>query len=102
MAADSSACRARRGTSIRRETGASRIRERERFCNGGSATRVPDVSSGGCPKLKGDAVSRVNGISRIEELRRALSKADASAFLVEGRVIRRVIREQFGYWVFLY
>lgn len=42
-------------------------------------------------------MSRVNGISRIEELRRALSKADSSAFLVEGRVIRRVIREQFGF-----
>jgi len=47
--------------------------------------------------LKGTAVSRVEGISRIEELRRALSRADASAFLVEGRVIRRVIREQFGF-----
>ncbi|MBC7967181.1 MAG: hypothetical protein H7Z17_14805, partial [Fuerstia sp.] len=82
---------------MRGETGASRIRDRERFCNGGSATKVPDVSSGECPNLKGDAVSRVNGISRIEELRRALSKADASAFLVEGRVIRRVIREQFGF-----
>lgn len=42
-------------------------------------------------------MSRVEGISRIEELRRALSRADASAFLVEGRVIRRVIREQFGF-----
>ena len=42
-------------------------------------------------------MSRVNGISRIEELRRALSKADASAYLVESRVIRRVIREQFGF-----
>lgn len=42
-------------------------------------------------------MSRVNGISRIEELRRALSRADASAYLVEGRVIRRVIREQFGF-----
>ncbi|MCA9013643.1 MAG: hypothetical protein KDB01_28020, partial [Planctomycetaceae bacterium] len=39
----------------------------------------------------------MNGISRIEELRRALSHADASAYLVEGRVIRRVIREQFGF-----
>jgi hypothetical protein len=47
--------------------------------------------------LKGKAVSRVEGISRIEELRRALSRADASAYLVEGRVIRRVIREQFGF-----
>jgi hypothetical protein len=37
------------------------------------------------------------GISRIEELRRALTRADASAYLVEGRVIRRVIREQFGF-----
>ncbi len=42
-------------------------------------------------------MSRVNGISRIEELRRALSRADASAYLVESRVIRRVIREQFGF-----
>lgn len=42
-------------------------------------------------------MSRVEGLSRIEELRRALSRADASAFLVEGRVIRRVIREQFGF-----
>ncbi len=51
----------------------------------------------GRPKLKGKVVSRVEGISRIEELRRALSRADASAYLVEGRVIRRVIREQFGF-----
>lgn len=42
-------------------------------------------------------MSRANGISRIEELRRALSRADASAYLVESRVIRRVIREQFGF-----
>ncbi len=42
-------------------------------------------------------MSRGDGISRIEELRRALSRADASAYLVEGRVIRRVIREQFGF-----
>lgn len=42
-------------------------------------------------------MSRVEGISRIEELRRALSRADASAYLVESRVIRRVIREQFGF-----
>jgi len=42
-------------------------------------------------------VSRVDGISRIEELRRALSRADASAYLVESRVIRRVIREQCGF-----
>lgn len=42
-------------------------------------------------------MSRAEGISRIEELRRALTRADASAYLVEGRVIRRVIREQFGF-----
>ena len=42
-------------------------------------------------------MSRVNGISRIDELRRALSRADASAYLVESRVIRRVIREQYGF-----
>ena len=42
-------------------------------------------------------MSRGDGISRIDELRRALSQADASAYLVESRVIRRVIREQFGF-----
>lgn len=41
-------------------------------------------------------MSKVNG-PRIEELRRALSHADPSAFLVEPRVIRRVIRERFGF-----
>jgi hypothetical protein len=41
-------------------------------------------------------VSKVNG-PRIEELRRALSLANPSAFLVEPRVIRRVIRERFGF-----
>ena len=41
-------------------------------------------------------MSKVNG-PRIEELRRALSQADPSAFLVEPRVIRRVIRERFGF-----
>lgn len=41
-------------------------------------------------------MSKVNG-PRIEELRRALSLADPSAFLVEPRVIRRVIRERFGF-----
>ncbi|HQZ65985.1 MAG TPA: hypothetical protein PLY87_12940 [Planctomycetaceae bacterium] len=42
-------------------------------------------------------MSRGDEVSRIEELRRALTRADSSAFLVEGRVIRRVIREQFGF-----
>ncbi len=42
-------------------------------------------------------MSRGEEVSRIEELRRALTRADSSAFLVEGRVIRRVIREQFGF-----
>ena len=41
-------------------------------------------------------MSKVNG-PRIEELRRALSLANPSAFLVEPRVIRRVIRERFGF-----
>ena len=41
-------------------------------------------------------MSKVNG-PRIEELRRALSHADPSAFLVEPRVIRRVIRERYGF-----
>lgn len=41
-------------------------------------------------------MSKVNGPG-IEELRRALSHADPSAFLVEPRVIRRVIRERFGF-----
>lgn len=35
--------------------------------------------------------------TRIEELRRALAQADGGAFLVESRVIRRVIRELQGY-----
>lgn len=42
-------------------------------------------------------MSRVDEVSRINELRRALSRADASAYLVEGRVIRRVIRERFAF-----
>ncbi len=42
-------------------------------------------------------VSNVNGSSRILELRRALSQADPAAFLVEPRVIRRVIRERFAF-----
>ena len=42
-------------------------------------------------------MSTVAVASRIEELRRALSQADPSAFLVEPRVIRRVIRERFGF-----
>jgi len=33
---------------------------------------------------------------RIDELRRALWGVDASAYLVEGRVIRRVIRSRLG------
>ena len=41
-------------------------------------------------------MSKVNG-PRIEELRRALTHADPSAFLVEPRVIRRVIRERYGF-----
>ncbi len=41
-------------------------------------------------------MSKVNGPG-IEELRRALTHADPSAFLVEPRVIRRVIRERFGF-----
>ncbi|RLS77618.1 MAG: hypothetical protein DWI00_05000 [Planctomycetota bacterium] len=41
-------------------------------------------------------MSKVSG-PRIEELRRALSHANPSAFLVEPRVIRRVIRERFGF-----
>jgi len=35
-------------------------------------------------------------ISRIQALRGALSTADRSAYLVESRVIRRVIRERYG------
>ncbi len=42
-------------------------------------------------------MSTVAATSRIAELRRALSQADSSAFLVEARVIRRVIRERFGF-----
>jgi len=42
-------------------------------------------------------VSKVDGLSRIDELRRALTQADPSAFLVEPRVIRRVIRERFSF-----
>ncbi len=42
-------------------------------------------------------MSKVDGLSRIDELRRALTQADPSAFLVEPRVIRRVIRERFGF-----
>ena len=42
-------------------------------------------------------MSKVAGSSRIEELRRALTRADHAAFLVEPRVIRRVIRERFGF-----
>ncbi len=55
-----------------------------------------------CPErhqleIQGDIVSTVAATSRIAELRRALSQADSSAFLVEARVIRRVIRERFGF-----
>jgi hypothetical protein len=39
----------------------------------------------------------MDATTRIEELRRALAKADAGSFLVEPRVIRRVIRELHGY-----
>ncbi len=42
-------------------------------------------------------MSKVDGLSRIDELRRALTQADPSAFLVEPRVIRRVIRERFSF-----
>ncbi len=42
-------------------------------------------------------MSKVDGITRIEELRRALSRSDAAAYLVEPRVIRRVIRELYGF-----
>jgi len=42
-------------------------------------------------------VSKIDESSRIQELRRALSRADATAFLVEPRVIRRVIRERYGF-----
>ncbi|MCA9035380.1 MAG: hypothetical protein KDA91_09625, partial [Planctomycetaceae bacterium] len=35
--------------------------------------------------------------SRLNELRRALTECDATAFLVEPRVIRRVIRDRHGY-----
>jgi len=35
--------------------------------------------------------------SRIEELRQALSSADRSAYLVEARLIRRIIRERYGF-----
>lgn len=36
-------------------------------------------------------------MDRIQELRRALQLAEPSAFLVEPRVIRRVIRERHGF-----
>ena len=36
-------------------------------------------------------------VTRIQELRRALTQSDSGAFLVESRVIRRVIREMNGY-----
>lgn len=42
-------------------------------------------------------MSKVDEASRISELRRALTQADPAAFLVEPRVIRRVIRERFGF-----
>lgn len=42
-------------------------------------------------------MSKVDGSSRIEELRRALAQSEPAAFLVEPRVIRRVIRERFGF-----
>jgi hypothetical protein len=42
-------------------------------------------------------VSKIDESSRIQELRRALTRADAAAFLVEPRVIRRVIRERYGF-----
>ena len=39
----------------------------------------------------------MTGATRIVELRRALAQRDEGAFLVEPRVIRRVIRERHGY-----
>jgi hypothetical protein len=36
-------------------------------------------------------------VTRIQELRRALTQSDSGSFLVESRVIRRVIREMNGY-----
>jgi hypothetical protein len=42
-------------------------------------------------------VSRGSDKTRIEELRRALAQTDSTAFLVESRVIRRVIRERFNF-----
>ena len=42
-------------------------------------------------------MSKVDGSSRIEELRRALTQSEPAAFLVEPRVIRRVIRERYGF-----
>ena len=42
-------------------------------------------------------VVRGDAAGRIEELRRALSRSEESAFLVEPRVIRRIIRELHGF-----
>ncbi|MCA9066189.1 MAG: hypothetical protein KDA96_24145, partial [Planctomycetaceae bacterium] len=42
-------------------------------------------------------MTRTEQIHRIDELRRALLQADSTAFLVEPRVIRRILRERHGY-----
>lgn len=42
-------------------------------------------------------MTKEDGSNRIEELRRALSQAEPGAFLVAPRVIRRVIRERYGF-----
>lgn len=42
-------------------------------------------------------MTKEDGSSRVEELRRALSQAEPAAYLVAPRVIRRIIRERFGF-----
>ncbi|HUP80365.1 MAG TPA: hypothetical protein VM260_17550, partial [Pirellula sp.] len=42
-------------------------------------------------------VTMADEISRIQALQEALSASDRSAYLVEARVIRRVIRERHGF-----
>ncbi|MBL8812410.1 MAG: hypothetical protein JNM43_19760 [Planctomycetaceae bacterium] len=42
-------------------------------------------------------MTKEDGSNRIEELRRALSQAEPAAYLVAPRVIRRVIRERYGF-----
>ncbi len=42
-------------------------------------------------------MSKADGASRIAELRRTIASVDSTAFLVESRVIRRIIRERLGF-----